>query len=76
MGISNTTTSTIQDENPTGNTNIIDEIKSVYKSLSAIKRKAFVPTVSKVVEIQSAKDIDNITDEETLKQILQAVQQL
>lgn len=76
MGISNTTTGSVQDENPTGNTNIIDEIKSVYKSLSAIKRKAFVPTVSKVTEIQSAKDIDNITDEETLKQILQAVQKL
>lgn len=76
MGISNTTTGSVQDKNPTGNTNIIDEIKSVYKSLSAIKRKAFVPTVSKVTEIQSAKDIDNITDEETLKQILQAVQQL
>ena len=75
-GVSEVTTSSVQDENPTGDINTLEEIRNVYKSLSATKKKAFIPTVSKIIEIQSLKDIGNITDEDKLKEILQAVQQL
>ena len=75
-GVSEATTGSVQDENPTGDINTLEEIRNVYKSLSATKKKAFIPTVSKIIEIQSLKDIGNITDEDKLKEILQAVQQL
>lgn len=76
LGTSEATTSSVQDENPTGDINTLEEIRNVYKSLSATKKKAFIPTVSKIIEIQSLKDIGNITDEEKLKEILEVVQQL
>ena len=76
LGTSEVTTGFVQDENPTGDINTLEEIRNVYKSLSATKKKAFIPTVSKIIEIQSLKDIGNITDEDKLKEILQEVRQL
>ena len=76
MGISNATTGSVQDEKQVGNVNILEEIRNVFKALSPTKKKAFIPAVSKIVDIQKASELSNITDEEKLKEILEVVQQL
>jgi hypothetical protein len=76
MGISNATTGSVQDEKQVGNVNILEEIRNVFKALSPTKKKAFIPAVSKIVDIQKASELSNITDEEKLKEILEVVQKL
>ena len=76
MGISNATTGSVQDEKQVGNVNILEEIRNVFKALSPTKNKAFIPAVSKIVDIQKASELSNITDEEKLKEILEVVQKL
>ena len=65
-----------QETNKQNEINILDEIRNIYKLLPANKKKAVIPSVSKITPVESLKDISNITDKEILTQILETIKQL
>ena len=74
--VGDTQNTDIQETNKQNEINILDEIRNIYKSLPANKKKAVIPLVSKITPVESLKDISNITDEEILKQILETIKEL